>query len=126
MPMKLLTQEVIARLPRLYSQDGKDPKDVPIVCKFFTPDSSWTWYVTEGDGYVGDDGKTDYQFFGLVHGLETELGYFCLSELAEATGPFGLHIERDMHFDSKATLDSVLRKEGLGDLADSLGKRTAA
>jgi hypothetical protein len=43
--MKLLTAELRTRLPRLYSQE-KVPD--PIVhAKFFTPDSNWTWYVTE-------------------------------------------------------------------------------
>jgi hypothetical protein len=31
-------------------------------------------------------------------GLEQELGYFSLAELQEVTGPFGLHVERDVHF----------------------------
>jgi len=37
-------------------------------------------------------------FFGLVVGFEEELGYFLLSELRQARGPFGLPIERDIHF----------------------------
>jgi len=30
--------------------------------------------------------------------METELGYFALSELKSARGPLGLHIERDIHW----------------------------
>ena len=37
-------------------------------------------------------------FFGWVVGFEQEPGYFRLSELAAARGPFGLPIERDLHF----------------------------
>jgi hypothetical protein len=37
-------------------------------------------------------------FFGLVVGLETELGYFTLNELESVRGPMGLKIERDRHF----------------------------
>lgn len=123
--MKLLTKDIIKHLPKLYSQDAKDPREVKIACKFFTPDSSWTWYVTEGDpverfDQVHPGTVPDYAFFGLVVGHEAELGYFMLSELESARGPFGLPIERDLHFDKDATLDSVLRKEGKVDLADNL------
>ena len=58
--------------------------------KFFTPDSSWTWYATEFDG--------DDTFFGLVDGHEKELGYFSLRELQSVRGPLGLPIERDLYW----------------------------
>jgi hypothetical protein len=79
-------------LPALYSQDGKGPKTVAYV-KFFTPDSSWTWYATEFDG--------EDMFFGLVDGHEKELGYFRLKELQKARGPMNLPIERDLHWQPK-------------------------
>ena len=44
--MKLLTQELRRRLPPLYSQENTE--DPTVHCKFFTPDSSWTWFATEG------------------------------------------------------------------------------
>jgi len=88
--VKLLTKEIRKALPPLYSQDSRRAEDVKVHVKFFTPDSSWTWYATEFDG--GDT------FFGLVRGLETELGYFSLRELQSARGPLGLAIERDLHF----------------------------
>ena len=86
--MELLTQELREQLPPLYSQE-QEP-DPLVICKFFTPDSSWTWYALEFDG--------EDVFFGLVDGFEQELGYFRLSELMQARGPFGLPIERDIHF----------------------------
>jgi hypothetical protein len=61
--------------------------------KFFTPDSNWTWFVTEGESQDGD-----FLFFGYVCGFEEEWGYFVLSELTGATGPLGLPIERDLCF----------------------------
>ena len=61
--------------------------------KFFTPDSKWTWFATEGEPQ--DD---DFLFFGFVCGMEEEWGYFVLSELRNATGPLRLPIERDLHF----------------------------
>lgn len=89
--MKLLTQEIRNRLPKLYaSEDNADPV---IHMKFFTPWSNWTWYVAEFDG--------EDRFFGLVEGFEREWGYFSLAELESIRGPGGLRIERDVHFDSK-------------------------
>ena len=87
--MKLLTQELLKKIPPLYAQDGKGGQSI-IYTKYFTPDSSWTWYVTE---YDGED-----TFFGLVDGHCKELGYFSLAELEEVTGPMGLPIERDLYF----------------------------
>lgn len=90
--MKLLTKEVLKKLPELYSQEDKGLEAVAVV-KFFTPDSSWTWYATEFDG--------EDLFFGLVDGFEKELGYFRLSELKQVKGKLGLPIERDRYFEPK-------------------------
>lgn len=93
--MKLLTQEIRKKLPPIHGQENLG-EDAVIYVKFFTPDSSWTWYATEGGPVIDDDGyERDFEFFGLVDGHEQELGYFTLSELESATGPMGLHIERD-------------------------------
>ena len=40
-------------------------------------------------------------FFGLVIGMEMELGYFSLSELESVRGSLGLPIERDLYFKPK-------------------------
>jgi hypothetical protein len=95
--MKLLTKEIRKKVPPLYAQDGKGGKAVAYV-KFFTPDSSWTWYATE---YDGKD-----TFFGLVDGLVKELGYFSLSELENVRGPMGLLVERDLYWQPK-TLEEI-------------------
>ena len=87
--MKLLTKENRKSLPPLSSTDG-DPNAKAVV-KFFTPDSGWTWYAVEFDGQD--------TFFGLVDGVEKELGYFSLKELSSVRGPLGLPIERDRHFE---------------------------
>uniref|UniRef100_A0A6M3JHS3 DUF2958 domain-containing protein n=1 Tax=viral metagenome TaxID=1070528 RepID=A0A6M3JHS3_9ZZZZ len=86
--MKLLTKELIKKLPPLYSQENVE--DPMAIVKFFDPCSNWTWYATEFDGKD--------TFFGLVQGLEEEFGYFSLSELMGVKGRFGLGIERDLHF----------------------------
>ena len=62
--------------------------------KFFTPDAQWIWCASEFDG--------EGFFFGLVIGLEIELGYFSLSDLKSVKGPLGLPINRDKHFELKS------------------------
>ena len=99
--MKLLTKKIREQLPPLYAQDEKGGRAIAYV-KFFTPSSSWTWYATEGEPVKDDQGnETDYHFFGLVEGLEKELGYFSLRELEGVRGPLGLPVERDLHWRPK-------------------------
>ena len=102
--MQLLPVELRKTLPPLYSQESCP---TPIVhVKLFTPDSSFTWFVTEGTEQ--EDG--DWLLFGFVIGLEEEWGYSLLSELASARGPFGLGVERDLWF-QPGPIDEVLRRE---------------
>jgi hypothetical protein len=96
--MKLLTKEIRKKLPRLYAQDGKGDNAI-VYLKFFTPDNNWTWFITEGEPVLSDTGEeVDFEFFGMVHGLENELGYFRLSQLQTVRGCLGLPIERDMYW----------------------------
>src|SRR5207244_6970414 len=101
--MELLPNELRQRLPPLYSQEGV--ADPTIIIRFFTPDSSWTWYVTEGSPE-----EDDFIFFGYVVGLEKEWGYFALSELTAARGRLGLPIERDLYFDP-APFSQIMAKD---------------
>ena len=95
--MKLLTEEIRRKLPPLYSQEKLGGKAIAYL-KLFTPDSGWTWYITE---YDGKD-----MLFGLVDGQDKELGYVSLSELESVRGPMGLPIERDIHWQPK-TLEEI-------------------
>ena len=63
--------------------------------KLFLPWSSWTWFITEYD-------PVDKLFFGMVHGIESEMGYISQEELEALRGPGGLTIERDLHFSPQA------------------------
>jgi hypothetical protein len=89
--MELLTQELRARLPPLYSQEAEE--EPMVYAKFFLPGTGWTWYVTEGGEQDGD-----FLFFGFVVGLDSEFGYFLLSELESVRSPLGLEVERDLTF----------------------------
>ncbi|ATB69051.1 hypothetical protein SJPD1_0939 [Sulfurospirillum diekertiae] len=102
--MKLLTKELEAKLPPLYSQDGRGDEAIALV-KFFTPDSSWTWYATEYDA-------KERIFFGLVDGFEMELGYFSLDELQSIKGSLGLSVERDIYF-SPTKLSTLMQRNTL-------------
>lgn len=101
--MQLLTDELRAQLPALYAQEGRE--DPIVYIKFFTPDSNWTWFATEGQ----QDGE-DFTFFGFVKGFEGEWGYFSLNELESARGPMGLPIERDLYF-KQGSWSEVKRRE---------------
>lgn len=95
--MKLLTKAIEKKLEKfpLYSQDGKGV-EAKVVCKFFSPVGSWTWYVLEGTKH--EDG--DWEFFGIVvNDMGAEYGYFGLKELENLSLPFGLKVERDLYFD---------------------------
>ncbi len=117
--MKLLTKETKRKLPALYSQEYE--KDPMVICKFFDPVGSWIWYAIEGSpvdehGYYDTDReKVDFLFFGLVIGLEPELGYFSLLELLNAKqglkGIKALPIEQDMYF-KPCRLSQVKKEHG--------------
>jgi hypothetical protein len=86
--MELCPQEVAECLPPLYSQQAKGEAALAVV-KFFTPWTFWTWYASEYD-------PAERICFGVVVGMERELGYFALDELEAIRGPGGLRIERDL------------------------------
>jgi hypothetical protein len=103
--MQLLTNELRAKLPKLYAQE--DNTNPTVYIKFFTPDAAWTWYVTEGQ-----EEDHDFTFFGYTHGHCLEAGHFSLRELLSTRGPSGLAVERDLHFDP-APRSEVKKRERL-------------
>ena len=88
--MKLLTKKLIKSIPSLYEQDGKGSNALAYI-KLFTPDANFTWYITEYD-------SNEKLCFGLIDGIERELGYFSLNEIEQIKGPMGLEVERDVSF----------------------------
>jgi hypothetical protein len=104
--MKLLTKTIRKKLPPLYAQEGKGGKAI-VHMKLFTPDSSFTWYITQGSPIKDESGReVDFHFFGLVEGHDKELGYVALSEMESVRGPMGLPIERDLWWKPK-TLEEI-------------------
>ena len=99
----LMTKEVGDTIPALYANENvKNYDDVLAPAKLFSPYTGWRWYITEYDPKTGE-------CFGLVEGLETEIGYFDLTELSEAT-VFGSvpAVERDLHWQPK-TIGEIRR-----------------
>lgn len=93
--MKLMTEEIRAALPPLYSTEDVPLADKVVLAKFFNPCGAGTWLATEFDG--------EDLFFGwaeIAPGYG-EWGYFSLSELSGVTLPFGLGIERDVYFGTR-------------------------
>ena len=93
--MMLLTKELRARL----IANGKSRGDHVPVVKFFNPVGAATWLFSELD-------EDDDILFGLC-----DLGFGCpemgsasLAEIAAVTLPFGLAIERDLHFEGRFPL----------------------
>lgn len=76
-PENLMTDEMLERVPELYTQEDVALADKEVHAAYIIPfRSNWTWYMTEYDRESGDA-------FGLVLGIEPEWGYFNLEELKE-------------------------------------------
>lgn len=114
--MDLLPEELKVKIPTLYSQENE--KDPMVICKFFDPTGSWTWYVIEGREEEYDYGM-DFLFFGYVVGFEPELGYFTLNQLETAKKGIkgiqsALPIERDLYF-TPCQLSEIKKLHGISE-----------
>jgi hypothetical protein len=86
--MKLVTKEILKKANSQYKL-GSDMNQ-NIVAKFFDPYGSWTWYL------MNTDPKNNDYCWGIVDGVEVEVGSFSISELQSIESPFGgSRIERD-------------------------------
>ena len=101
---KLMTKELGDKIPRIgANEDVNDFDDVLAIAKLFSPYTGWRWYVTEWDPESG-------LCFGLVQGFEAEIGYFDLTELAEATVLGSVPaVERDLYWEPK-TIREIRRQ----------------
>ena len=101
--MKLLTKELIKEFEKQGHTDGKDPKDIKVIAKFFNPLGAGTWYATE---YLPDE-RLFFGFVSLYNDYNDELGYFSLDDFINYKGPLGIGIERDRYFGDH-TLQEIL------------------
>lgn len=102
--MKLLTKEILRRLPPIGSTAELKPDLVKVPLKLFNPSGAGTWYITEYD----PEERLAFGFANLGDPIMAELGYVSLDELESVRLPFGLKIERDMSFDPNTTLKEVM------------------
>ena len=101
---KLITKELGDTIPAIGANEHVDDyDDVLAPAKLFSPYTGWRRYITEWDAETG-------LCFGLVEGFETELGYFDLTELAEATVLGNVSAaERDLYWVPK-TIGEIRRQ----------------
>ena len=104
--MKLITKEILKKLPPIYNNEHKDFSDVKVVTKFFLPATSAYWYVTEYDPIE----KLFFGFVNLGDDMMAELGYFSLEELLEIRHPKSqiLKVERDKYWNPETSLADVM------------------
>ena len=102
-----MTKELGEKIPALYANENVADYDAVLApAKLFSPYNGLSWYITEWEAETG-------LCFGLVEGFETELGYFDLTELAEAT-VFGSvpAVERDLYWKPKTLGEIRGRSKG--------------
>jgi hypothetical protein len=93
----LLPPSLETILPPLYATEKIAEDEKIVYAKFFVINTRWTWFVLEGEW---DADHENFTFFGLVHGLEKEYGYFTLNELESLADDNLLYsVERDLYFD---------------------------
>lgn len=99
--MKMITKAILKKLPKLYSTENIPVEKKNVICKYFSPVGNWTWYVIEGE----EQKNGDILFWGYVKGHENEYGFFSLNQLNKIRLPYGLKIERDLHFGNVPLID---------------------
>lgn len=101
--MKLITKDIDKNLDKAGWYGDK------AICKFFNPIEAGTWII-----FGRDEENHDILFgvadigFGCV-----EAGSISLSELESIELPFGMKIERDIHFKGGNPLSFYLEKDSI-------------
>jgi hypothetical protein len=99
--MKLITKTLTKEFNRIGDQSDND--NPIVIAKFFDPCGSATWYAIEYNP------ETNI-CYGYVTGLfEDEWGTFSITELESIERPFGLRIERDIHF-KQMSFNDLMKK----------------
>lgn len=102
--MKIITKAIEKAFEKQGDTSQKSAKDIKIVMKLFNPAGAGTWYI-----YEKLDEDIYMAFVNLGDPQMAECGTVSMSELMGLRLPFGLSIERDMHFDPLSkTLEEVM------------------
>jgi hypothetical protein len=94
-------EEMIANYRRgLIARDADSEHDPKPVLKIFNPCGAATWLLTEIDE---DEPDRAFGLCDLGMGYP-ELGWVSFEEMASISLPFGMYLERDIHFNAKKPL----------------------
>ena len=105
--MKLMTKAITDRFAQVGDQQDKALADHIIIAKFFNPTGAGTWFATE----FNPENQLFFGFVSIFGDHNDEWGSFSLVELEELELPFGLGIERDMHYgEKKASEEPIIAK----------------
>lgn len=105
--MKLITTELTNRFKEV--GDQSESENPIFVAKFFDPCGSGTWYASDYNS------ETNI-CYGYVTGLAyDEWGTFSIDELESIKRPFGISIERDIHF-NEISYDQLIGKNRISEL----------
>ena len=91
--MKLITKAIEAAFQKQGYTGNSETKDIKIVVKLFNPTGVGTWYL-----YEKLDEDVYMAFVNLGDSMYAECGTVSMQELMSLRLPFGLTVERDIHF----------------------------
>lgn len=104
--MKIITKAIEAAFQKQGYTGDKSPKDIKVVMKLFNPCGAGTWYL-----YEKEDEDIYWCFANLGDPICAECGTVSMQELMSLRLPFGMKIERDMHFEPLSmSLQDVIDK----------------
>ena len=104
--MKIITKPIEKAFAKQGHTGNMSAKDIKIVMKLFNPAGAGTWYL-----YEKEDDDIYWCFANLGDPMCAECGTVSMKELMSLRLPFGLKIERDMHFEPLSiSLQDVIDK----------------
>lgn len=99
--MIILTEEIKKKILPLGYHGEIYEEEVNITLRFFCPQNSWEWFVTEGK----EDDAGEWVFWGYVKKDFNEWELFTLKELNDFESKTGYQVIRDPYFLNKKIKD---------------------
>ena len=104
--MKLITKEILEKLPLLKDLEDPATMQTKVPLKLFNPTGSATWFILAIDGQTKAINQHTI-LYGVCCIYEPAFGSVSLQELKAIQLPFGLGIERDIHWSVDRDLKAV-------------------
>lgn len=102
--MKIITKKIEMAFTKQGYTGNMTSDRIKIIMKLFNPAGAGTWYL-----YEKEDDDTYWGFVNLGDPICAECGRVSMSELMSLRLPYGLKIERDLHFEPMSkTLKEVM------------------